>query len=241
MTNLETEKHLILTALNYLEKNKLLHIDMIEPIRRNNCNILYANRDGVLIHEINSDSYMLATDSNNLAKTLIENLPKKGMFVVHQKDLFDLVKNKFDYKNYFECKQSAYLKDFPPILNENINIKLLEDKDKAIVRENYKSMEDDFDYTSYLIDEQKMWGAFDNNELMGFIGIHSEGSCGLLEVLPKHRNKGVAQALQNYLNDYMLKKDWIPFGQVFIDNEKSLKLQNKLGLEISKESVFWLY
>jgi len=64
---------------------------------------------------------------------------------------------------------------------------------------------------------------------------------GLLEVLPEHRNKGVAQALQNYLIDYMLKKEWIPFGQVFIENDKSLNLQNKLGLEISKESIFWLY
>ncbi len=39
----------------------------------------------------------------------------------------------------------------------------------------------------------------------------------------------------------MLKKEWIPFGQVFIENDKSLNLQNKLGLEISKESIFWLY
>jgi len=60
-------------------------------------------------------------------------------------------------------------------------------------------------------------------------------------VLPEHRNKGVAQALQKYLIDYMLRKEYIPFGQVVIGNDKSLNLQRKLGLEISEESVFWLY
>ena len=228
-------------ALDYLEKNRLLHIDMIEPIRRNTCDILYAHNDGVLIHEKNSNSYMITTDSVDLARKLIENLPKKGLFVIHQKELFCLVKNKFNYKNYFECKQSAYLKNTAPKLSDNIEIKLLVDKDKSIVKENYKSMDEDFDYTSFLIDENSMWGAFDSDILMGFIGIHSEGSIGLLEVLPEHRNKGVAQALQKYLIDYMLRKEYIPFGQVVIGNDKSLNLQRKLGLEISEESVFWLY
>lgn len=233
--------NIIRTALDYLEKNKLLHIDMIEPIRRNTCDILYADSDGVLIHEKNSNSYMLTTESMDLAKKLIENLPKKDLFVIHQNKMFDLVKDRFGYKNYFECKQSAYLKNTPPKSNDDIEIRLLEDKNKIIVKENYKSMDEGFDYTSFLIDEKRMWGAFDKDTLMGFIGIHSEGSMGLLEVLPEHRNKGVAQALQNYLIDYMLKKEWIPFGQVFIENDKSLNLQYKLGLEISKESIFWLY
>ncbi len=228
-------------ALKYLEKDKLLHVDMIEPIRRNTCDILHASEEGVLIYEKNSESYMLATDSMALAENLIENLPKKALFVIHQNELFSLIKNKFGYKDYFECMQFAYTKDIPPKLNQNIEIKLLTDKDKNIVRQNYKSMDEDFDYTSYLIDNKQMWGAFNDNTLMGFIGIHSEGSMGLLEVLEEYRNKGVAQALQNYLIDYMIKKDWIPFGQVFTVNEKSLNLQEKLGLTKSDCIVYWLF
>lgn len=102
-------------------------------------------------------------------------------------------------------------------------------------------MEDDSSYTSYLIDQKCMWGAFNNEELLGFIGIHSEGSIGLLEVLPQHRNKGVAQALQKHIINYCLTKNWVPFGQVFVDNKKSMNLQNKLRLSISKKSIFWLY
>ncbi len=127
--------NIIRTALDYLEKNKLLHIDMIEPIRRNTCDILYADSDGVLIHEKNSNSYMLTTESIDLAKKLIENLPKKDLFVIHQNEMFDLVKDRFGYKNYFECKQSAYLKNTPPKSNDDIEIRLLEDKNKIIVKE----------------------------------------------------------------------------------------------------------
>ena len=141
-------------ALEYLGEDKLLHIDMIEPIRRNTCDILYADSEGVLIHEKNSDSYMLTTDSIDLAKKLTDTLPRKGLFVIHQKELFYLIKDKFDYKNHFECRQAAYMSINPPKLNKDILIKLLKNKDKNIVRENYESMDEDFDYTSFLIDEK---------------------------------------------------------------------------------------
>lgn len=230
-------------ALEYLEKEKLLNIDMIESINRNTCKILYADAKAVLLLEKSSEAYMLSTENIDLTKKLISNLSKKDLFVVHQKELFNIIKDNFNYINHFECKQVAYLDNMPIdiSINSNITIKKLSENHKEIVSNTYKSMEGDSDYTSYLIDNKYMWGAFDNEELLGFIGIHSEGSIGLLEVLPQYRNKGVAQALQKHLINYSLSKRWVPFGQVFIDNKKSMNLQNKLGLSISKESVFWLY
>lgn len=230
-------------ALDYLKKEKLLNIDMIESINRNTCNILYANTEAVLLLETSSDAYMLSTNNTDLAIKLTDKISKKALFVIHQQELFNIIKNKFNYVNYFECKQVAYLGKTPVDINtdNNIIIKELSNTHKKIVGSTYKSMEGDSDYTSYLIDENCMWGAFDNEELLGFIGIHCEGSIGLLEVFPQHRNKGIAQALQKHMINYTLSKKWIPFGQVFIDNKKSMNLQNKLGLSISEKSVFWLY
>lgn len=228
-------------ALNYLKNDLVLNISMIEPIKRNTSDILYVSDKGVLIYEKKSESYMLSTYDVELASKLIDTLERKGMFVVHQKELFDLVKEKFGYNEYFECYNVAYINNVPPKISNEYEIKLLEDKDKAIVREIYKSIDTDFDYTSYLIDEKQMWGTFENNILMGFIGMHSEGSCGLLEVIPEYRNRGIGQALQLYLCNYVIKKGWTPFGQVFIDNDKSLNLQKKLGLQISDKTVFWMY
>ena len=58
------------TALKYLDKNKLLYMGIIEPIRKNTADILYAGEDGVLIKEKNSGAYMIAVD--NLLKIWIQ-------------------------------------------------------------------------------------------------------------------------------------------------------------------------
>ena len=46
-------------AIEYLIKNPLLHMGMIEPIRRDTADILYAEIDGVLIKEQKSNAYMM--------------------------------------------------------------------------------------------------------------------------------------------------------------------------------------
>lgn len=45
-------------------------------------------------------------------------------------------------------------------------------------------------YLGERLDAGVMHGAFEGEELLGFIGMHSEGSVGLLEVLPAHRRRG---------------------------------------------------
>ncbi|NSB14708.1 hypothetical protein [Clostridium beijerinckii] len=50
-------------AIKYLIKNPLLHMGMIEPIRRDTAEILYAEIDGVLIKEQESNAYMISVDN----------------------------------------------------------------------------------------------------------------------------------------------------------------------------------
>ena len=50
-------------AITYLIKNPLLHMGMIEPIRRDTADILYAETDGVLIKEQKSNAYMVSVDN----------------------------------------------------------------------------------------------------------------------------------------------------------------------------------
>ena len=77
--------------------------------------------------------------------------------------------------------------------------------------------------------------------MVGFIGQHLEGSMGLLEVLPQYRKNGYGMELEQTMINYMLEKGLIPFCQVEVTNEKSLRLQKKLGLTISREQVYWLF
>ena len=85
-----------------------------------------------------------------------------------------------------------------------------------------------------------MLGAFIDKKLVGFIGTHEEGSIGILEVLPQYRKRGIGEMLQKYATNLALSQDRIPYGQVKVNNENSIKLQKKLGFEISNDTVSWL-
>ena len=62
----------------------------------------------------------------------------------------------------------------------------------------------------------------------------------ILEVLPEYRRLGLAFALEAHLINCLLEQRRIPFKQVSVDNEPSLALQRKLGMELSDATVHWL-
>ena len=88
---------------------------------------------------------------------------------------------------------------------------------------------DNPDYIIERIEAGAVYGAFfgDNtaddtiNTLAGIIGIHEEGSIGMLYVKPQYNG-------------------WIPYGQIIVGNEASMKLQESMGLHFSKSSVYWM-
>ena len=61
-------------TIAYLMKNPLLHMDMIEAIRRNTADILYSGKDGVLLKEQNSNAYMISADSFEKGRELIDRI-----------------------------------------------------------------------------------------------------------------------------------------------------------------------
>lgn len=99
----------------------------------------------------------------------------------------------------------------------------------------------DSTYIYELIEKKHMWGLFENNQIAGFIGIHHEGSMGLLEVLEKYQRKGYGTLLESYLINYYLKQGLVPYCQVIENNKQSLRLQRKLGLSISTDLSYWLF
>lgn len=76
----------------------------------------------------------------------------------------------------------------------------------------------------------RMYGGFTpQGELAGFVGEHTEGSIGLLEVLPEHRRRGWAQALEKLMINLHLSQGRMPYCQVECHNAPSHALQTKLG------------
>ncbi len=53
------------TTIKYLMKRPLLHMGMIEAIRRNTADIIHSDNHGMLIKEKKSNAYMLTADKIN--------------------------------------------------------------------------------------------------------------------------------------------------------------------------------
>lgn len=107
------------------------------------------------------------------------------------------------------------------------------------VAEAYCQTFGDVDYILGAI-ERGMLGIFDGEKLAGFIGVHDEGSLGMLEVLPPYRRRGYGLALQLAIIRAALAEGRYAYGQVAEHNAPSLALQQKAGMTVCPEKIYWL-
>jgi GNAT superfamily N-acetyltransferase len=225
-------------AIKYLMKDEISNIDILEPIRRGVADIIYAEGDGVIIKEKISESCMVSMSSLEKFKTLIK-LENYDLFAVHQPDIAEWIQQEKNCNEKFEAYQAVYTKK-EKIETSFDMIRNLSNEYLNEIYENYHSM-DDKKYIVELIERKHIWGIFEEEKLAGFIGIHSEGSMGLLEVLTDYRRKGYGYKLEAFLINYFLESDMVPFCQVIAGNKKSFDLQKKLGMKISQGTTTWIF
>ena len=231
------------TANKILINDFLLNVDMLECIRRGSAEILFAADGCVLLKDIPSQIYMLSSQSHKVSEYLISKIPANAEIIVsHDKFSYELLTEKFKFNNTMICYNTVYTNNSPIELKDSkVNIKILTLEYKDIIMKNYSKVEIIEDgYIEDRLKSKVMFGAFINDDLCGFIGSHTEGSIGMLEVLPKYQGKGIGAALQIAATNNSLANKRYPYGQVVEDNIASAALQKKLGFELSKNKVYWL-
>lgn len=220
-------------ALEYLSRDRLLHIDMTEAIKRGLCSIDYAAEDGVMLTL--EEAIMLSCGSTEKALELLKGADKEYI-CLHQPEMARAVCSACGYNIDTHCWQAAYLGEPFPEGEEDIRILGMESLDAvAAVYELH-----DREYLSRLIEEKIMIGAFVDGKLAGFMGKHKEGAQGLLLVLPEYRRLGLASALEKYYANYELSQGNIPYGNIIVGNMASRALQEKLGMSFAEGTVQWL-
>lgn len=125
------------------------------------------------------------TDIDKFKTLYVElNLKQYQLFNVKQKEIVDVLVNDFHHTFAFSCYQAVYNQTSISIqYPSHVSISLLTNEHALMIKENYR-------YIDELIENKHMWGLFVYGELAGFIGIHDEGSMGLLEVLPSYQRHG---------------------------------------------------
>ena len=221
-------------ALEFLNKDYLLNVDMIECIRRDICRILYASDKAVLIVADSGWVHMLSCEDRELGLELIKT-HQPPWVVLHQMDMREAVAG-LGYRIGDECWQSAYTKTTP--MEETLaDIRRLDRRFLKRIADNYE-LADEGEIAA-LLDAGVIYGAFAGGELAGFIGKHEEGSVGLLFVFPEFRRMGIAEALErNYVNRELSEGN-VAYGQIFVGNTPSRQLQEKLGMDFSDKFICW--
>jgi Acetyltransferases len=227
-----------------LAKDLLLNIDILECIRRGDIELIYSSENGVLVYDKPSKAYMMSAYTMKAAKEIIEKIPENIKIIVgHQNFYYNLLVNRFNFKDNMICYHSVYTKSRPiEIQNNNIEIRMLSEDHIDTIIKNYSKFDlCNREYIKGRINNGAMYGAFSGDRLCGFIGIHEEGSIGMLEVIPKYRGNGIAKCLQAFLTNEAIKCGRFAYGQITENNIPSIELQKKLGFEVSSGRVYWLF
>lgn len=168
---------------------------------------------------------------------------------IHQRELVPFMEKYFHLKTDMECLQGAYTRREklpvrglygPDGRGENgFSIRTLTEEFIPFVAEHYSEIGSP-EYVTERILHGAVYGAFYEEKIVGFIADHEEGSIGMLYVLPEYRKRHVAMALETYCMNLAVERGEIPYGQVVLGNEASIRLQEKMGICFAKGTVVWM-
>ena len=139
---------------------------------------------------------------------------RKTVLPVKHKDIRRLGMESYEYVCAHYCDQEDY--------GENLG----EDRDRRYIQERILS--------------GVMYGAYVGEKLVGFAGFHGSGGLGMLYVEEDSCRQGIGASLESYIINRMLERNWTPYGHVAVENETSLRLQEKLGLYLAPKTFCWM-
>ena len=228
-------------ALAYLQQDSLLHMGMIDPIRRGTADILHHCSEGVLLHERQSGAMMLSSLHYSTGCAWLEALGRPALLCVHQKCFAEYICTKTSYVNQLTCLQAVYCVSDPLPLNGNyLQIHALPEEAATEIHGHYHAYAD-YTYIASRIACGELFGGYLDGVLCGFIGTHAEGSLGMLYVLPSYRRKGIASLLESFMVNRALAKGYVPYVQIDPTNEQSINLHLSLGFSLSPGQLYWFF
>ena len=253
------------TCISYLQKNKLLHMDMIELIRRGQARLIYQSGANICLCDRVSGGYLHTAENEQEGRkallALRQDAKERGetdvLLMLHQQTFCEEAKTLLGVEERASYYQVVYTrKEKLPItglyslngkkqgVSDSVHaavgfIRALTVEELPIVAAVYRTVDDE-DYLRERIERGWMFGAYIDGALAGFAGMHAEGGLGLLEVLPQYRRRQIGRALETYLINLSLERGMTPYAQVAEENEASIRLQKSLGLSFSKQKVYWM-
>lgn len=220
-----------------IKQNPLLHLCISEPLRLGKAHVVYETEHGILTYCPCAKFYCLSADDAQTARSLLEQADEEIQFIMLLNAEFAPLLAPLHLHRGMRCRQAAYLKNAAPPQNSALRIQAPEDRTFSRILDLYH-MDTPAELRRRREEGELFFARDELDQDVGFVGLHPEGCFGLLEVLPGQRGKRYATALEAFIIRFLLESGRIPYCQVEENNLPSLRLQQKLGLEITPEIMF---
>lgn len=220
-----------------LAKDKRNNIHIMECLSRGQGELLCAEGENVAVYQRDEKICMVKAASPESIGTLLERCPAETqLYVVSQEPVKSALEER-GYHALFSCRQMLYTERVPlPVRHKDIRRLGLGNLEYICSHYDNGSRE----YVEERLQAGVMYGAFVEGRLAGFIGMHTEGSLGMLYVDESCRGRGLGGSLEAYAVNRLLERGWIPYGHVIEGNEVSFRLQEKLGFYQAKDRFWWM-
>lgn len=216
------------------------NVDLYELLQHENGELLYEGQEGNIIRNGNHGSVLTdILDGRQLCSILRKlSLPAFDQIAVKSRSAAEALQEQFGFCGENPCSQWVYPSKQAPEYPQ-ADVRLLTQDYVQTAAAYYHLVSDSASYISHRIEAARIWGLFEEGRLVGFIGTHSEGAMGMLEVFPEYRRRGYAHILEASLIAWHLKRGWTPYCQVIDGNTASLHLQTSLGMQRGTLPAIW--
>ena len=216
------------------------HLGLDRVLKRGTGEVIAEQDDALFIRDSVSGACMLACEDAAAGLCLLDRHVGQdcGLLMVSDYALGMEAFQRYGFSEKLECYQVAYYGEKPPA-DTGLTVRTADKQDLPMLIDTYTLISPE--ELEQVVSRKSILLGYNQNQLVGFIGEHLEGSMGILYVFPEFRHRGYGAALQSRLIAKTLKEGYIPFGQVEKENHASLRLQKKLGMSQSENLIVWMW
>lgn len=229
---------IILPMLDFW-KNDILQNIIVSQFMRRGGQPLGNNEGAIMIKDNISGVICLSAVDEQAGKELLTVYEDYDLLLLSQPLMMQYVNEAYGLVCETPCYQAVYTKCTPLTLKGNIDIRVADDDELEKIIATYRFA--DPDELNETRGRGMLFAAHEGGKFCGYIGEHSEGSMGMLEIFPEFRGKGYALELESFMINRKLEAGCTPYCHIIYDNAASLSLQKKLGLEIADKFIYWAH
>ena len=238
------EKQQLIGRLSGQKRN---NIHMMESLARGRADILYTDyrskETAVLLYDRGCRIAMMTALDQETGGKLADLLPAETEMVLVSEAFVRDILLKRQYAVFGEFSQMLYTRrETLPVRHKDIRLLSMDDFPYVCkwYGDGTQGPGTDGGYVRERISAGAMYGAFLDGRQVGFVGMHDEGSLGMLFVEEPFRGRGIGASLEAYAVNRMLERGWTPYGHVAVGNASSARLQERLGFYKAEKSFWWL-